>query len=108
MDYEKELKTSTEEIKDQLLKLMFTVFVLLPLSILMGGYITKYLWNGIISPTFSLPGLTLIQGVGLDTFVTFISPTPLSQKSSLSETVSRIIFINVFYLIIGTIIMLFI
>ena len=108
MDYEKELENSKVELKDQLLKLMFTVFILLPISLIVGGYITKYLWNGIISPTFSLPGLTLIQGIGLDTFVSFIIPKTTSNSSSVTDTVARIVVVNLFYLAIGAIIMLFI
>jgi len=47
----------------------------IPVVVAISGWVTMYLWNGIISPTFGLMSLSFWQAAGVDLFITWIVPS---------------------------------
>lgn len=43
------------------------------IDILFGGFVTMILWGWFISPTFNLRGLSLVQSIGLNIFVSLFT-----------------------------------
>ena len=84
--------------------------VLTFVGMLYGGFVTMKLWNGIISPTFSLIQLNFFQAWGLDVFVSYIvSGTKKSDdEDSFIYIFFKAIAATTAFWIIGVIIMNFI
>ncbi|WP_206672943.1 hypothetical protein, partial [Parasutterella excrementihominis] len=53
-------------------KSLFSIFILLPISILMSGYVIKYGWNEIISTINGISSITFKQAIGIDIVASFI------------------------------------
>lgn len=80
-----------------------------PLIMVFGGYVTQYLWNGLISPTFGIKALTLAQATGLDLTVSFIvAPKSSNSEEGAFAKLARIILSNLLFMLVGWIIMKFI
>ena len=43
------------------------------IDILFGGFVTMILWGWFISPTFNIHGLSLVQSIGLNIFVSLFT-----------------------------------
>ena len=88
----------------------FGLLIALVISMMYGGFVTTYLWNGIISPTFGLMTLTFWQGFGLDLFVGFLTVNARPKKDwySTSETFVLSIVISSLFLLLGWIVIQFI
>lgn len=86
-------------------------WIILGISVLaFSGYVTQYLWNGLISPTFNLRLLTYWQALGLDVFVTYIASSPKSKDSdeSAMEPIIRSIIGTFLMWGLGALVMIFI
>ena len=74
-----------------------------------GGYVVKYLWNGIIPPTFGLKPLTWAQATGVDTLVSFVVASRRSTTDkTMLEVVVHVVTLNLLYMLIGWVVMKFI
>ena len=88
---------------------LFGALVLMVLSLAIGGYVTMFLWNGLIAPTFGVLTLTWAQALGLDVFISFITAktTPTTEESIwmifAKATVSTLLF-----MLVGWVVMFFI
>lgn len=49
-----------------------TAWAFIPIALVLSGWVTMYLWNGIISVTFELQTLSFWQALGLDIFVSYL------------------------------------
>lgn len=79
-------------------------------SIAFGGFVTMKLWNGIITPTFSLMTLTFWQATGLDCFVSYLVPSRLIKDNGYTKTEIKVATttLTLVYWGLGSIIMRFI
>jgi len=84
--------------------------VLAFVGMLYGGFVTMKLWNGIISPTFSLIQLNFFQAWGLDVFVSYLvaSGKKSDDEDSFIYIFFKAIAVTTAFWIIGVIIMNFI
>lgn len=97
-----------KEYKFDLLKLLFTLCVLLPISVLLCGFVIAYGWNNILATIVGLPNITIVQAIGLDVVVTFIvTDGQFSDSPSLTELIARTIVRPLLTLLILWIITLF-
>ena len=109
------MKTDEQEFKEMLgeffisLGKMMMAFATLAFSLILGGYVTMYLWNGIIAPTFDIVKLNLAQGIGIDLFITFTTMQRVDvEDKGLVYSIFRVLFINILMLFIGWIVIQFI
>lgn len=51
---------------------VLTIFVVLPLSIILSGLVIRYGWNNILATIQGVPDITLIQAIGIDVLASFI------------------------------------
>lgn len=88
---------------------LFGALILMVLSLAIGGFVTMFLWNGLIAPTFGVLTLTWAQALGLDVFISFITAkaTPTTEESVwmifAKATVSTLLF-----MLVGWVVMFFI
>ena len=105
---EQELKETLGELFISLGKLVVAL-VVMALGLIFGGYVTMYLWNGIIAPTFGIVNLTIAQGVGISLFITFTTMQRVDvEDKGLAYSFFRSLFINIIMLFIGWIVIQFI
>ena len=109
------MKTDEREFKEMLGGLsiafvkMVVALVVMALGLIFGGYVTMYLWNGIIAPTFGIVTLTIAQGVGIDLFISFTTMQRVDvEDKGLAYSFFRVLFINILMLFIGWIVIQFI
>ena len=109
------MKTDEQEFKEVLCEFfislgkMMIAFATVAFSFILGGYVTMYLWNGIIAPTFGVLTLTIAQGVGVDLFITFTTMQRVDvEDKGLVYSIFRVLFINILMLFIGWIVIQFI
>ena len=109
------MKTDEQEFKEMLGKLFISLgklmmaFVVMALGLIFDGYVTMYLWNGIIAPTFGIVTLTIAQGIGIDLFITFTTMQRVDvEDKGLVYSFFRGLFINIIMLFIGWIVIQFI
>lgn len=108
MNENQEIKAKLGELFIALLK-MVGVFAVLAFSIALGGLVTMYLWNGIVPPIFGLTSLTWGQATGVDVLVSFIvAQRRESNDKTLLEIFTHVVFINLMFMLIGWIVMMFI
>lgn len=108
MDKEKEVKEQLGELFIALSK-MIGAFALLALSTAFGGYVTMYLWNGIVPPTFGLTALTWGQATGVDLLISFITMQRMPEtQETLAQKFFHIFWANLIVMATGWIVMLFI
>lgn len=84
--------------------------ICLPIFVLIGGITVKYMWNTVIVAIFELPALTLAQAIGLDAFVSYITAS-VSHKNTdytVYDTIGNAISTTVFFVLIVSIVSLFI
>lgn len=84
--------------------------VLAFVAMLYGGFVTMKLWNGIISPTFSLIQLNFFQAWGLDVFVSYLvsGVKKSDEENSLIYTFVKVIAVTTAFWLIGILIMNFV
>lgn len=89
---------------------MIGAFAALGFSIAFGGYVVMFLWNGVIPQTFGLPLLTWGQATGLDVVVSFIvmQKQPNNDNETILSTFISVLSINLMFMLIGWIVMMFI
>ena len=105
---EREFKEMLGELSISLVK-MVVALVVMAFGLVLGGYVTMYLWNGIIAPTFGIVKLTIAQGVGIDLFITFTTMQRVdAEDKGLAYSFFRVLFINILMLFIGWIVIQFI
>ena len=109
------MKTDEQEFKEMLGELFIAfgklamAFVVMALGLIFGGYVTMYLWNGIIAPTFGIVTLTIAQGIGIDLFITFTTMQRVDvEDKGLVYSFFRILFTNILMLFVGWIVIQFI
>ena len=109
------MKTDEQKFKEMLGKLFISLgklmmaFVVMALGLIFGGYVTMYLWNGIIAPTFGIVTLTIAQGVGVDLFITFTTMQRVdAEDKGLVYSFFRILFTNILMLFVGWVVIQFI
>ena len=103
------------EVKEQLgelfiaLSKMIGAFALLAVSVAFGGYVTMYLWNGIVPPTFGVTALTWGQATGIDLLISFITTQRIPEtKETLAQRFFYIFWANLIIMATGWVVMLFI
>lgn len=105
---EQEFKEMLGGLSISLGKLMMA-FVVMALGLIFGGYVTMYLWNGIIAPTFGIVTLTIAQGIGINLFITFTTMQRVDvEDKGLVYSFFRGLFTNIIMLFIGWIVIQFI
>ena len=109
------MKTDEQEFKEMLGELFISLgklmmaLVTMAFGLILGGYVTMYLWNGIIAPTFGIVELTIAQGVGISLFITFTTMQRVDvEDKGLAYSFFRGLFINLIMLFIGWIVIQFI
>lgn len=109
------MKTDEQEFKEMLGEFFIAfgklamAFVVMALGLIFGGYVTMYLWNGIIAPTFGIVTLTIAQGIGIDLFITFTTMQRVDvEDKGLVYSFFRILFTNILMLFVGWIVIQFI
>ena len=109
------MKTDEQEFKEMLGELFISLgklmmaLVTMAFGLILGGYVTMYLWNGIIAPTFGIVELTIAQGVGISLFITFTTMQRVDvEDKGLAYSFFRSLFINIIMLFIGWIVIQFI
>ena len=109
------MKTDEREFKEMLgglfisLGKLVVALVVMAFGLTLGGYVTMYLWNGIIAQTFGIVELTLAQGVGIDLFISFTTMQRVDvEDKGLAYSFFRSLFINIIMLFIGWIVIQFI
>ena len=109
------MKKDEQEFKEMLgglsisLGKMVVALVARAFGLVLDGYVTMYLWNGIITPTFGIVELTIAQGVGISLFITFTTMQRVDvEDKGLAYSFFRGLFINVIMLFVGWIVIQFI
>ena len=109
------MKTDEQEFKEMLGELFISLgklmmaLVAMAFGLVLDGYVTMYLWNGIIAPTFGIVELTIAQGVGISLFITFTTMQRVDvEDKGLAYSFFRSLFINIIMLFIGWIVIQFI
>lgn len=109
------MKKDEQEFKEMLgglsmsLGKMVGALVARAFGLVLDGYVTMYLWNGIIEPTFGIVKLTIAQGVGISLFITFTTMQRVDvEDKGLAYSFFRSLFINIIMLFIGWIVIQFI
>lgn len=88
---------------------MIGSFGVLALSVAFGGYVTMYLWNGIVPTTFGLTALTWAQATGLDVLVSFLVAQRIPKtEETLMQRFGYVVGANLIFMVIGWIVMMFI
>ena len=109
------MKTDEQEFKEMLGELFISLgklmmaLVAMAFGLVLDGYVTMHLWNGIIAPTFGIVELTIAQGVGISLFITFTTMQRVDvEDKGLAYSFFRSLFINIIMLFIGWIVIQFI
>ncbi len=82
----------------KLLKFIFT-FVLFVFDWLLTGWITCYMWNGILPPLLGFTEITFWQGQAFALFITWLATSHKKEEKekNLFESVLYDIFLTLFY-----------
>ncbi|QPW37322.1 hypothetical protein [Kochikohdavirus PBEF19] len=101
-------KNTKEELANALGK-FFGTLVLVVLTLVIGGYVTMFLWNGLIAPTFGVLTLTWAQAIGLDVFISFsTAKTTTNTEDSILMVFAKATVSTLLFMLIGWVVMFFI
>lgn len=100
------MKNSTDVYKTTT-QVLFNI-IIIPLLVMFGGFVTMFLWNGIMAPTFGITTLTFVQGIGVDCFVSYItySSNGAEDNRGVIERVLGGLVVTLMFLLIGWVVML--
>lgn len=88
---------------------LFTLFIIVPLSMIFSGFAISMLWDWFIVATFGLKALTIAQAIGMGLLVTYLTVTIRKGDGSwtLGEKIAISIFKPLIFLGLGWVVHLF-
>ncbi len=100
----------SDKVEESVLKYL-DIGVILMLALLYSGYTISLLWNGIISPTFNIKEVGVIQAVGISLIISFCRhsifyPIKLEKITADLRNLFKVYFMTTtIYLVIGCIVL---
>ena len=102
--------STAKELKARLAGSLAELFIAVPLIVLLKGFVLSVLWGWFAVTTFGLPELSIPTAIGVAMLAVFLVQHPWRkpEESTPSERIGRAVGYNLFALLFGWIVQLFI
>lgn len=79
------------ELKEAVSILIFLVLVQLPVSLFIGGFTVAFMWNNLLVSIFGFKPITVVAGIAIEFFITYITRHATSQDDDNKSGLERIL-----------------
>ena len=67
------------ELKENVIRLILAILVQLPVTLFIKGFTLAFMWNNLLVSVFGLKPITVVAGVAIHFFITYITGYATSQ-----------------------------